>query len=96
MELYAEKSSMRKTARTLESECKAFEEAVANYKRETDALLTTWAGDAQVKFSIESEINQQLLKQMASKIKVYYNAIDKAVQAYTETDAECASILRNA
>ena len=33
---------------------------------------------------------------MLDKAKLYYSAIDKAVKAYTETDSECASILRNA
>lgn len=96
MELYVDKSSMRQTARKLETECANFQEAAETYRRETEALLATWEGDAQVRFSMESELNQQLLKQMLEKAKLYYIALDKAVQAYTETDAECASILRNA
>jgi len=96
MELYADKTSMRQTARKLEEECVNFQEATENYRKETDALLATWEGDAQVRFSNESETNQLLLKQMLEKAKLYYGALDKAVQAYTDTDAECASILRNA
>ena len=96
MELYADKSSMRQTARRLEEECMNFQEATENYISATEALLATWEGDAQMKFSIESEINRQLLEQMLNKAKLYYRAIDKAVKAYTETDSECASILRNA
>lgn len=86
---------MTNSARQLEKNMGEFQDAITQFQSATETLLDSWEGDAQVKFSIESRVYQKLLSDMVKDIKDFYGLIDKAVTEYTNTDEECAAILRN-
>lgn len=94
MELYAVKSSMKNTARQIEHSTFDFKTAITEYQNATANLLDCWAGDAQMRFNQEYEEYKEMLNVMAEGIKLYYQAIDKAVAEYTKTDEMCVAILR--
>lgn len=93
--LHVVKSDLLATAQSLNVSVNEFITATDKTRIAAETVLAAWQGDARNAFAAEQEKNIQTYQQMARHMQDYIKAINDAQNAYTDTDANCARLLRS-
>jgi WXG100 family type VII secretion target len=94
--IHAILSEMDHAASRLTSGLADFSAATQNTKSAADRLASGWEGDARDAFVTEQDEAIRFYTEMAKLVSDYTARIVEAANAYRDTDAACAKILRSA
>lgn len=94
--LHVVKPELPNTAKTLERNLDSLEEALERVRVAVASLDRMWEGDAHNKFMAQYTRYRGLDQQLVRTVRQYIADLRKAGKAYSETDSECARLIRNA
>ena len=92
--LYAVIPEMDTAVSKLDRAIDEFTSAVQTTRSAADTVAAGWEGDAQVAFVAEQAEALQYYEQMSQLVTEFTNKVQEASKAYTDTDHQCAGILR--
>ncbi len=95
LNLHAEKPGMESAASSLEKEVQNFRDATRQARAAADNMKGMWEGDQQVAFMEQQEAADTYYEQLSKLVDDTISTIRKAVKVYSDTDSECAKLLRS-
>lgn len=93
--IYAYKPGMSDIARQMERKADDFNRTTRAVNSTAATLAGTWEGVSKEQFVLQNQLIQEQFQEMERMVREYVASIHEAVEKYTDTDEECARLLRS-